>query len=138
MRLISAIKGKIDDLFRVPVAESDDLRLRAVKQQEILDRLRTSPEFGVLLDHMDGEVRVLIRRFLSAQEPKEALEVWREAKAFQRMQNRLELGVTAKARGQAMEEAYVRRQTELMKVDQIHSRQNLDAQARQGQNGRHV
>ena len=132
------IAGKIDDLFRVAVAESDDLRLRAVKQQDILDRLRTSPEFGVLLDHFDGEVRVLFRGFVGASTPDEALEWWRDARAFLRMQDRLEKGVTAKAKGLAMEEAYIRKQTELMKVDQLHGRQNLEAQARQGQNGRHA
>jgi hypothetical protein len=50
------------------------------------------------------------------------------------MQDRLEGGVTAKAKGEAAEANY-RRQTELMKVDQLHGRQNLEAQARAGQNG---
>lgn len=137
MRLLSAIRGAVDDLFRAPMAESDDLRLRAVKQHEMLDRLRLLPEFAVLLDHYDGEVRVMFRGFIKAEKPAEALAIWREAKAFLRMQDRLEKGVTAKARGAAAEEAYVRRQTELLKVDQLHGRQNLEAQARQGQNGSH-
>jgi len=138
VKILSLIAGKIDDLFRVPVGESDDMRLRAVKQQEILDRLRTMPEFGVLLDHFDGEVRALFRAFIRAETQREALAAWYEARAFVRMQTRLELGVTAKARGQALEEAYIRRQTELMKADQLHTRQNLEAQARTGQNGRNA
>lgn len=137
MRLISKIGAAIDDLFRVQVAESDDLRLRAVKQQDLLDRLRTMPEFGVLLDHYDGEVRVIFRAFIKAETEAEALLAWHDARAFLRMQDRLEKGVTAKAKGQAMEEAYIRRQTELLKVDQLHGRQNLEAQARAGQNGSH-
>jgi hypothetical protein len=138
MRILSAIQAKIDSLFRVAVAESDDLRLRAVKQQEILDQLRLSPQFGVLLDQFDGEIRVLFRHFCSAASPDEALETWREAKAFLKLQNRMEMGVTAKSRGLALEEAYIRRQTELLKVDQLHGKQNVEAQARQGQNGRHA
>lgn len=137
MRLMSKISGVIDDLFRVPVAESDDLRLRAVKQQDLLDRLRTMPEFGVLLDAFDGELRVLLRKFFAADTEKDALSAWYEAKAFTRLLARTELGVNAKSKGQAMEEAYIRRQTELLKVDQLHGKQNLEAQAQQGQNGRY-
>jgi len=137
MRLISQIKGAIDDLFRVPVAESDDLRLRAVKQQDLLDRLRSMPEFGVLLDAWDGELRVLLRNFFRADSPEQAIAVWHEARAFVRMQARMELGINAKAKGAAMEEAFIRRQTELLKVDQVHAKQNLEAQAQQGQNGRY-
>ena len=137
MRLISKITGVIDELFRVPVAESDDLRLRAVKQQDLLDRLRTMPEFGVLLDAWDGELRVLLRKFFAAETEADALAVCYEARAFTRMQARMELGVNAKSKGAAMEEAFLRRQTELLKVDQLHSRQNLEAQAQQGQNGRY-
>lgn len=138
MRLISKIKGKIDDLFRVAVAESDDLAKRATKQQDLLDRLRGLPEFEVLLDHFDGELRAMLRSFFKAQTAKEALDIWHEAKAFARMQARLEQGVYGKARGEAAEEAYLRRQVELLKADQTHMRQVIEARGRQAQNGWHA
>lgn len=134
---ISRIKGKIDDLYRVPLGESENLLARQLKEHGLLDEVQRHPGFLVLLDYLDYGERHLISKLLDAKTEEDASALLAELRAYARLLRGIEQGVTAKARGKASEEAHLSRQFELMKVDGARRDQILAASRPSEQNARY-